>query len=189
MSVWSRVCDRLDPLFATLHAWDERAMEAFSGAQALRKLYRLFVAATYLGDGYVWAALATGLAVFGTTADRWNVVVGFGVTVANLVLVRLLKMAVSRERPEADGEGFRGRVIDTFSFPSGHATTSFGLAYLVAVRYPHPAVQAAVCLGATTIALSRVYLREHYFLDIAGGAVLGTLVAASLLPLFHWLVF
>lgn len=189
MTVWQRVCDRLDPLFTVLHAWDEKAMESFSGARLLRRMDRFFVAATYLGDGYIWAALALGLVAFGATSDRWNVVVGFGVTVANLTFVRLLKMLVSRERPETDGDALRGRVIDTFSFPSGHATTSFGLAYLVAVRYPHPGVQAAVCFGAATIALSRVYLREHYFLDIVGGAVLGTLVAASLLPLFRWLVF
>lgn len=169
-----------------IHSWDERAMRSISEARVLRKVPRVFVAATYLGDGYIWGALALGLLAFGTSSDRLNVLAGFFVTVANLVIVRTLKSLFSRERPEIGPEAGRARLIDTYSFPSGHATTSFGLAWLVAVAYPIPWVQALVYAGAAIIGLSRVVLQEHYLFDVVAGAILGTLVSASILHLLPW---
>jgi undecaprenyl-diphosphatase len=189
LTVWSRFVDRVDVIVDVVHGWDERAMWSISEASLVRRLPRVFVTATYLGDGYVWGGLALGLLAFGDSVDRWNVLFGFVVTVANLIVVRLLKSLFSRERPDAALEGMRGRLIDTYSFPSGHATTSFGLAWLVATAYPYAFAQALVYAGATTIGLSRVVLREHYLFDVVAGGILGTLVATSLLHLFRWAVF
>jgi undecaprenyl-diphosphatase len=189
LTVWSRFVDRIDTAADVVHEWDERAMLSISEAGFVRRLPRVFVTATYLGDGYVWGGLALGLLAFGDSVDRWNVLFGAVVTAANLILVWLLKTLFSRERPDAAPEGMRGRLIDTYSFPSGHATTSFGLAWLVAIAYPYAFAQALVYAGATTIGLSRVVLREHYLFDVVAGAILGTLVAASLLHLFRWAVF
>jgi undecaprenyl-diphosphatase len=189
LTVWSRFVGRIDAIVDVVREWDERAMWSISEASFVRRLPRVFVTATYLGDGYVWGGLALGLLVFGNSVDRWNVLFGAVVTAANLILVRLLKALFSRERPDAALEGMRGRLIDAYSFPSGHATTSFGLAWLVAIAYPYAFAQALVYAGATTISLSRVVLREHYLFDVVAGAILGTLVAASLLHLFRWAVF
>ncbi len=189
MTVWNRFVDRVDGLADIMHEWDERAMLSISEARFLRKLPRVFIAATYLGDGYIWGGLALGLLVFGDSRDRYNVLAGFFVTVANLILVRLLKTLFSRERPETTSEGMRGRLRDTYSFPSGHATTSFGLAWLVAVAYPEPFAQGLVYAGATIIALSRVMLQEHYLFDVVAGAILGSLVSASVLHLLPWVAF
>jgi undecaprenyl-diphosphatase len=67
------------------------------------------------------------------------------------------------------------------SLPSGHASTSFAgalvLAYLV--RRAIPALFAL----ATLIALSRVYIGVHYPLDIVAGAVLGVAVALAAIAL------
>jgi undecaprenyl-diphosphatase len=79
--------------------------------------------------------------------------------------------------------------IDGYSFPSGHATTSFGLAWVVANSYPHVAVQTSIYVVAATIAFSRVFVREHYPLDILGGAILGSAVAAVLFPFLTGLFF
>jgi len=181
--------DRVDAVADVVHEWDVRAMESISEARFLRRLPRVFVAATYLGDGYIWFGLAMGLLVFGDRRDRWNVLVGLAATVANLVLVWLMKRLFSRERPEEGASSMRGRLIDTYSFPSGHATTSFGLAWLVAQAYPVPAFQALVYAGATIIALSRVFLREHYLFDVIAGMILGTLVAASVEHVFRLFAF
>jgi undecaprenyl-diphosphatase len=185
VTVWGRFADRMDVVADVVHNWDERAMLSISDARFLRKVPRVFIAATYLGDGYLWGGLALGLLAFGKTPDRWNVLAGFVITVANLVLVRLLKVLFSRERPEDAIDEMRGRLMDAYSFPSGHATTSFGLACLVATSYPLPAVQAIVYAVATLIALSRVMLREHYLSDVLAGALLGTIVAASILHIFR----
>jgi undecaprenyl-diphosphatase len=185
VTVWNRFMDRVDAVADIMHDWDERAMLSISDARFLRRLPRVFVTATYLGDGYIWFGLALGLLAFGDRRDRWNVLIGLTTTVANLVLVRLFKELFSRERPDEGASPMRGRLMDTYSFPSGHATTSFGLAWLVATAYPIPYVQALVYTGATIIALSRVVLREHYLFDVMAGAILGTFVAACIEHLFR----
>jgi undecaprenyl-diphosphatase len=106
-----------------------------------------------------------------------------------VAVFRFLKLLIGRARPGVGGYGLRSRAIDLYSFPSGHATTSFGLAWVISACYPHAAVGACVYLAAVTIALSRVYVREHYPLDVLCGAVLGSLVSACLLPFFRWLLF
>lgn len=182
MTVWARFVDRLELFGDIAHGWDVRAMEAISSVRVFQRVPRFFRAATYLGDGYLWAALALGLLAFGRSVDRWNVLIAFCVTAVNIAVLRLLKLLFSRERPALIEDGPRARVIDTYSFPSGHATTSFGIAWIVSSCYPYPAIQTLVYATAATIALSRVCVREHFLFDVVAGAVLGTSIAAGLLP-------
>jgi undecaprenyl-diphosphatase len=188
VTVWNRFVDRLELLGDVAHGWDVRAMEAISGVRLFQRVPRFFRAATYLGDGYLWGGLALGLLIFGQAVDRWNVFMAFCVTVVNIAVLRLLKFACARERPAMIADGPRARMIDTYSFPSGHATTSFGIAWIVASCYPHPAVRALVFTAAATIALSRVCVREHFLFDVMAGAALGTSIAAALLPFLRWVL-
>jgi len=187
VGAWARLAGRLDAAFDAVLHWDERSLRAVSEAPALRRYAWLFVTASYLGDGYLWGGLGLGLILFGGAADRLNVLIGLGVSIVNVAVFRFVKVLFGRPRP--DGGSVRFRTIDTFAFPSGHATTSFGLAWLVAGTYPHPFAVAGVYAVAATIAFSRVYVREHYPLDVLFGALLGTVTSAALLPFFRWLFF
>jgi len=173
---------------AALH-WDRRAVHAIAESPTLRRFARMFVTATYLGDGYLWGGLGLGLILFGRSVDRFNVLIGLAITIVNIAVFRLIKVLIGRLRPMNVLLRLRSRIVDGYSFPSGHATTSFGLAWVVSRSYPHLGVQVAVYLVAATIAFSRVYVREHYPLDVLGGAILGSVVAVSLYPLFTWLFF
>jgi len=169
--------------------WDQRMLDAIEESRKLNKLERAFMTVTYLGDGYIWALLALGLLIFGNAADRRYVGIGFVITVANILIFRGIKSATGRIRPaSAEASRLRNR-IDGYSFPSGHATTAFGLAWVVFNCYPYLAAQAGVYLVAGTIALSRIIVREHYPLDVLGGAALGSAVAAALFPLLMMIVF
>ena len=66
----------------------------------------------------------------------------------------------------------------TGSFPSGHATTAFACATVIAWASPRLAVPAFVL--AALVAWSRVYVGVHWPLDVLGGALLGTMVGTLL---------
>ena len=189
-NVCSAVRRRMSTWFDSVLHWDRRMVHAIGENRKLNKFDRMFVTATFLGDGYIWASLALGLLLFGGAVDRRYVGIGFFVTVANIVIFRVIKTLTGRVRPENKDEReerLRTR-IDGYSFPSGHATTSFGLAWVIFNCYPHVAVQTSVYVVAATIAFSRVVVREHYPLDVLGGAILGSAVAVALFPvLTHFL--
>lgn len=180
---------RLSLWIDSLIHWDRRMVHVVGESRKLNRLGRMFITATYLGDGYIWVSLGLGLMLFGGTAGRRYVGVGFGVTAANIAIFRLIKALSGRMRPESIIPASLRTRIDKYSFPSGHATTSFGLAWVVFNAYPHILIQTSVYVVAVTIAFSRVFVREHYPLDILGGALLGSAVAISLFPLLSRLLF
>jgi undecaprenyl-diphosphatase len=67
------------------------------------------------------------------------------------------------------------------SFPSGHATSAFACATVIAWQAPRLAFPSFLLAGA--IAWSRVYVGVHWPLDVLGGAGLGILIATALLML------
>jgi len=187
VGVWARIAQRTDDLATAILEWDRRTMQMIAQLPVLKRFAKLFLTATYLGDGYLWGSLGLGLILFGGTADRILVLIAVGVTIVNMFVFRFIKLIVGRIRPTDAMPRLRSRMIDGYSFPSGHATTSFGLAWIVAVSYPHLPIQVAVYAAAGIIAFSRVYVREHYPLDVLFGAALGSATACLLLPLFDWL--
>jgi undecaprenyl-diphosphatase len=95
------------------------------------------------------------------------------------VLAQALKHAIGRPRPRlmhADaGFGWHPSLqVGLDSFPSGHASTSFALATVLA-RY-FPALGAIAYGTAGLIAVSRVVRGSHYPTDVLGGLFLGIFV-------------
>ncbi|HVP74775.1 MAG TPA: phosphatase PAP2 family protein [Gaiellaceae bacterium] len=65
------------------------------------------------------------------------------------------------------------------SFPSGHTTTSFACATVLAAAVPRAA--PFLYLLALAIGFSRIYVGVHWPLDVLGGMALGTATALLLL--------
>ncbi|MBN9309497.1 phosphatase PAP2 family protein [Devosia sp.] len=124
-------------------------------------------------------------------AAEFAAVTGFifvGVGLPSLVAT-LLKRAFGRGRPEtwtAEAPlSFRPfNLADHVyqSFPSGHATTAFSLAAVVAFLWPRAFWPALIF--AVLVSVSRVMLGQHYPTDITAGAVLGVLGAYAVRNVF-----
>lgn len=89
-----------------------------------------------------------------------------------------LKDVVGRLRPPLAHDSLTALVTlpADSSFPSGHATSAFAAAGVVAAL--HPRLRAPVLTLAALIGLSRVYLGVHYPTDVIAGAALGLGIAA-----------
>ena len=84
----------------------------------------------------------------------------------------VLKAIVDRSRPpEAIGLHALVGVPGSPSFPSGHAMSAFAVAGAIAVLAPR--LRWPVLAVATVIAVARVYLGVHFWLDVLAGAALG----------------
>jgi len=136
---------------------------------------------TRLGDyGALWILLAVGLLIFPKTRTLGLL------TVITLMVTAVLgegvvKHLVQRPRPPlpASTSLLLQQVPSTFSFPSGHTASSFGVATtLLHWKAPHGKrviFLALIYLIAGAIAFSRLYLGLHYFTDIVAGVALGVL--------------
>ena len=94
-----------------------------------------------------------------------------------------LRQAIGRDRPPLVYPEPKALVAvpHTGAFPSGHASSAFACAAVLAWASPRLRVPAFVLAAA--IAWSRVYVGVHWPLDVLGGAVLGVLVSTVLLKL------
>jgi undecaprenyl-diphosphatase len=139
----------------------------------------VFEGVSWLGtQGFVWLAIAAVLAVL--WRRPW---LFFDVALADLagqVISLGLKQGIGRERPNVAYPEPRPLVHAPHdgSFPSGHATVSFGCATMLSFYAPRAA--PAFYVLAAAIAWSRVYVGVHYPLDVLAGATLGLGIAIAL---------
>jgi len=63
-----------------------------------------------------------------------------------------------------------------FSFPSGHTTVAFSIFIFMTLMVKNRNWGVLFGLLASLIAYSRVYLSQHYFIDILVGSIIGSLV-------------
>ena len=89
--------------------------------------------------------------------------------VVNFGYTELVKVAVGRERPNAQ---------DNKSFPSGHTSNSFALA-AVAERHYGWKIGVPAYLLAGLVGASRLEQDKHYLSDVVAGAALGYIVGRT----------
>jgi undecaprenyl-diphosphatase len=122
------------------------------------------------------------LAIFAMTRPRhraaaWRLVLTLLLCFITVDLV--LKPAVARPRPVSIRAYEPARAVPplprTLSFPSGHTAAAFGAAVSMSRMWPQGRV--AWWAMALLMGYSRVYVGHHYPLDVAGGALVGILIA------------
>lgn len=137
-------------------------------------------AVTGLGNaGLVWIALTVTLLIFRRTR-RAGVACALALVFSLLLTNLALKNWVRRPRPFAELETLTLLIgqPSEYSFPSGHASSSFAAGWAMFRTLPRRWGIPALAL-AVLISLSRLYVGVHYPTDVLGGAVVG-IAAASL---------
>ena len=71
------------------------------------------------------------------------------------------------------------------SFPSGHATQAFALFTFAALITPFKKYQLLILLVAILVAVSRIYLLQHFFQDVLAGSFIGISVSTFIFAAFE----
>ena len=147
----------------------------------------IFVWITFMGDGL----FSVIVIVFLLFKRRWSkatqVLAAF---LLSALLAQIVKNVFSMPRPsEFFGPGvypyfIKGITRHGFaSFPSGHTTSIFALATMLALFTPNQQHKMAYLFAAVLVGYSRIYLGQHFLNDVLMGSVIGMVVAV----LVHWL--
>ncbi|MEI9933571.1 MAG: phosphatase PAP2 family protein [Ferruginibacter sp.] len=59
------------------------------------------------------------------------------------------------------------------SFPSGHTATAFAVATVLVLNLQNKKLQLPLLFAALLVAFSRIYLGQHFLLDVLVGAFIG----------------
>jgi membrane-associated phospholipid phosphatase len=133
---------------------------------------------TYLGDGAVFA----GLIILMLMISYYKaVVIGIAVISQTIVIQGLKRFVFSdMVRPRLYLENFNelhqvaGVDIHSYnSFPSGHTATAFTVAVLLSLFNRNIYMTGLLMVAAILVGVSRVYLLQHFLIDIYGGSIIG----------------
>lgn len=130
------------------------------------------------------------LAVPAFMKDRKKGFFVLGLSLISFVLAdassHMLKHIFERQRPCQVLENVRLLVgcSKSFSMPSNHAVNAFAIAATFSHFFRKTAVP--MFLIAALVALSRIYVGVHYPSDVIAGAVLGGVIAGTVLILHKW---
>src|SRR4051812_20522389 len=118
-----------------------------------------------------------------------SVLIGFGTRILFIFFAVLLPVLIGEIIKDVVGRGrpFVGGQANAFnfahfsgseayaSFPSGHATTAFALAFAISAVWPH--LRTVMLIYAVMIAATRLVLLAHHPSDVVAGALLGVIGA------------
>jgi membrane-associated phospholipid phosphatase len=145
---------------------------------------------TFLGDGLMILIL---LLVFLFLSFRKALIIGVSGALSGL-FAQFLKRVVFYDcsRPKAIFEGIADlyfvpgvNIYSSYSFPSGHTATVFGLFIVLALFSTKRIVQFCMFFLALLTAYSRIYLSQHFLIDIYFGGLIGFLVAITIYSLLN----
>lgn len=144
---------------------------------------------SWFGKGYIAGGLVGGFYLTGRFTHnpkaRETGILAAQALIDSGIVTRVVKAATQRPRPNIDNgsaEFWHGGD----SFPSGHSSTAWSVATVVAYEYKdNPWIKYGAFAGATAVSLSRFSGRNHFLSDVLGGSALGFLIGRYVVNRYH----
>ena len=161
-------------LFSMSMLWGKNEAFLYLNANLGLVADKVFEYSSYLAEGWIWIPyfiVLVGLYKKDTAFILMNFLV-------STLLTQFAKnfIFVTAMRPMASGldatqiHSVPGVEIHTFnSFPSGHTATAFTLFLLTTYLFPNKYALSIGIVYAIVCGYSRIYLAQHFPLDLAGG--------------------
>lgn len=133
---------------------------------------------THVGDG-VFAILLAVVLFFYKRKYTYCILMAYAIS---SIVAQILKKITDLPRPKlylhkvANLHWVLGEDTNLYnSFPSGHTTSAFMLAAILALLAKDKRVGVLYFFLAVLVGYSRIYLGQHFFMDAYYGALIGTL--------------
>lgn len=138
-----------------------------------------FINYTFMGDG-IFAIVLFALIYFYFKRKQQGFMLLLSFIISGLA-VQLIKNFINAPRPKLFFEAGQYlhfvdgvSLANNSSFPSGHTATAFAIATVLVLMMSNKNKQLLILLAALLVGYSRIYLAQHFLLDVIIGAVIGT---------------
>ena len=138
-----------------------------------------FINYTFIGDGIFALCLIVAI-LFYYKRKQQGLALLYSFLISGLI-IQVIKNLVDSPRPRLFFEaGQYLNFIDgvslanNSSFPSGHTATAFAIATVMILMMKDKSWQLLILIAAIAVGYSRIYLAQHFLLDIMIGAVIGS---------------
>ncbi len=149
----------------------------------------LFYYGTSLGNGWMYVAVAVIL-LWKSYRHALLALVCFSVTglvvqfLKNMIFPEMMRPSVVLS--EFDLHFVEGvKIMKHFSFPSGHTATVFSLFCLLSLLVKRQWLGLIFIAMALIGGISRMYLVQHFFVDVYFGALIGVCITTLIFWMFH----
>ena len=171
----------LPPLLVNLLEWDKKisasiyrlGKEKYSEPRQHESYVNALKYLEYSCHGLPWlVAPLIVLYMQAGTEELWmNLMLALFI---DLVIVASVKAFTRRRRPVYNNPDALTVSVDKFSFPSGHATRAIMATLFFNFLYPLNFVfRLGLVIWGPSVAVSRILLGRHHFLDVVAGVVFG----------------
>src|SRR6202163_3672458 len=166
-------------LWGHIERRDHRVMRRMNRWRAPRWIRFWMLAATRMGDGWIWYTLGAILLIDGGPQRYAAVGASLLAGLVGVGVFKGLKRISRRQRPCQFEPHCWSKVLppDQFSFPSGHTMTAFAIALVVS--YFYPSLEGVLFFLALSIAVSRIVLGMHFLSDVLAGVVMGVALGCA----------
>ena len=135
---------------------------------------------TFLGNGIIFVIIIIAFLLL----SYFRAILFTIAVISQTVIIQVLKRIFFDDmvRPKLLLENFNnlhhvpGVEINSFgSFPSGHTATAFTVAVLLSIMSGNRYITVLLMILAIGVGISRIYLLQHFFIDVYFGALIGFL--------------